>query len=200
MEPTSVESHDTRLTIDADGMPHRLTSSWTTSSDESGTLMDEYRAMGLYVRILAPSRGAQYPDETSHYIRVGIEDHTAVYDPWYEVLPNEDEAADLAITVQHGQLAGGGMEGSIGFIRSEGSSGELILDTKIDPRGDVVAAAAGDQTIFVYVRNCDGNCGHLDEPIDFCSVEAMIEPDAAYELTVDIHDDNRADCSISHAG
>jgi hypothetical protein len=153
--------------------------------------------MGLYVRILAPGRGAQFPDETSHFVQVGVDaDHVIITEPWFEILP-EGDAADVEITVdQDTAFVGFGLEGGIGFLRSQAPSGELILDTKLDLRGDAMQMPAGEQTIVVYIRSCSGNCGLLDEPTDLCSVEATIEPGGSYELTVDVIDYDRAECAI----
>ena len=205
VDPVSVVAHDTRLVVDGAGVPNRLTSTWTfTSGDDDrviggSTLVDEYQSIGLYVAITEPQPGALLP-ETSHDVLSSLDGETTA-EPWFEVLPSGDETAAIEIVLD--ESADGldtGIEGGIVFIRSLGANGDVILDTKIERAAPtVVTAPAGEQTLAVYFRSCDGNCTILDPATDACSVATTIEPGERYDLTVVVQS-HRSDCLIGLAG
>jgi len=205
LAPITVESHETRLTLDADAIPHRLTSSFTFVAGPDaiaglGSLVDSYSDTGLYVALSAPEFELQLV--TSHDLRVGVDaDHVVITEPFFEVLPPDADAEQLNIAFEApDEPVILGIEGAIGFIRSHAPDGGLALDTIISLEGDSVDVPIGQQTLVVYYRTCGGWCSRLDEPRDFCVVEATIEKGAPYDLTVKVVDSNRAECTLTPTG
>ena len=203
--PITVESHRTRLTLDAGAIPHRVTSSFTFVAGPDaiagrGSLVDQYSDMGLYVTLSAPE--LDIPLVTSHDLTVGVDDeHVAITEPFFEILPAEADAAQLNIEFeQPDQPILLGIEGAIGFIRSLAPDGTLQLDTIVSFEGDTVDVPIGEQTLVVYYRTCGGFCSHLDGPTDFCVVDAEIEEGGAYEMTVKVVNADRAVCELTPPG
>ena len=89
-----------------------------------------------------------------------------------------------------------GMEGAIVFLRSHDVDGDVILDRIIHYPEATVPIPVGTQTLVAYYRNCDGNCGLLDPPEDFCSIEADIEPGGTYDFTVAAQGPAGAACTV----
>ena len=198
LAPVTVDSHRTRLTLDDEAIPQRLTSSFTFVSGPDaiagrGSLVDHYSDMGLYVTISAPGVGG-FMGETSHNL-------LDTDQPFFEVLPSGDETAQLDVAFEEPeQPMMLGIEGAIGFIRSHAPDGSLQLDTIISLQEDVVDVPIGRQTLVVYYRTCDANCSMLDGPQEFCVVEAEIEDDARYDLTVRVVDRDLAVCELTPTG
>jgi hypothetical protein len=186
---TEVEEHETELIVDADGVPHRLSSTFVGDGLD-GRLEVEFVAFGLYVTIQDPTDG--WPHATSHWMS---ENDTWV--PWREVKATGDSAT-LEVTFD-GHGLGGGMEGDVFFLESE-AGGNETLDVKMDPRGDTHQIPVGPQTLTPSVRTCSGNCGVLDARSALCAVEASIEPGARYELAIVGTDWDEADCTLTETG
>jgi hypothetical protein len=202
--PTTVESHATRLTIDPDGTPQRLSSAWIARPGGSdapveGTLSDVFDAVGLYVKIIDPDP-AMPPRETSHDLIDDVDGEWVHTGPWFEVLPTGDQATIEIVLDESADGIDTGMEGGIVFVRSHAADGSVILDTKIDRAAPtLVSAPAGEQEIVVYARSCDGNCALLDVAVDVCSVATTIEPGERYDLRVAVQS-HRSDCLIGPGG
>ena len=193
---TEIRSHDTRLVLDEAGVPVRLVSSFTSvieGGDEtvSGTIVEEIAGLGLYVTLSAPQ---DMPVTTSIDVIVGVdEDHTTIREPWVEVRPADGGTATLDVVFpppDEPMLLG--IEGAIGFIRSNDADGRMILDRIVALDVDTIEIPAGDQTLVAYYRSCSGGCAVLDEHHDFCEVEARIDAGARYELTVEVLGMHRA--------
>ena len=197
---TERQSSDTRLLIDEAGVPQRLITSWTfnlagDSDTVVGRIVDEFSAFGLYVALSMPDG---FPRETSYNIIVGVgEDHVVITEPFAEVLPAGDAVADLNIRFQDpDQPVILGIEGAIFFLRSLDADGEVILDRIVKHPEATVPIPVGTQTLVAYYRTCDGNCGLLDPPLDFCSIEADIEPGRTYDFTVAVQGPESAACAF----
>ena len=198
LAPVTVESHQTRLTLDDEGIPHRLTSSFTfiagpDANAGRGSLVDQYSDLGLYVTISAPEADG-FMGETSH-------DLLDVDRPFFEVLPPGADTAQLNVVFEEpDQPIMLGIEGAIAFIRSHAPDGTLQLDTIISFEDDTVDVPTGEQTLVVYYRTCDANCSMLDGPHDFCIVDAEIEEGVRFDLTVRVVDEDRAVCELTPSG
>jgi hypothetical protein len=197
---TERQSSDTRLLIDKAGVPQRLVTSWTfnlagESEPVAGRIVDEFSDFGLYVKLSVPTG---FPMETSHDVIVGVdEDHVVITEPFAEVLPAGETVADLNLTFQYpDQPMSLGIEGAIFFLRSLDADGEVILDRIVQSPEATVAIPSGAQTLVAYYSSCDGSCGLLDPPQDFCSVEADIEPGRTYELVVAVQGPESAACTV----
>ena len=199
----TVTSHRTRLTVDADGIPQRLTSSWTFSggpngSSGEGSLVDTYSAFGLYVAIAAPEPADGLYGATSHDIIIGVDaDHVAQVEPWFELEPPRDASAPLEVTfVDPGQPLMLGVEGAIPFVRTDALDGSLATDQILTFQGGTAALPLGENRIVAYYRTCDGNCRILDPPHEFCAVETEVVEGLRYELSVRVLDTDRAECDL----
>jgi len=197
---TELDSHQSRLLLDEAGVPRRLSTSWSFSvvgeSDVvHGTIVDEFAGLGMFVSIAPPEN---MPVVTSHDVVIGVDaEHVIITEPWREMLPPEGETASVDIVLEWpDEPMMLGIEGAIGFIRSHGQDGRLSMDRIVSLDTDTVDAPVGGQTLVAYYRTCSGNCAILDEPTDFCEVEADIEPGLRYRLTVDILNRDRATCSV----
>jgi hypothetical protein len=197
---TELQSSDTRLLMDKAGVPQRLVTSWTfnvagKSEPVAGQIVDEFSAFGLYVKLSVPNG---FPMETSHDMIVGVdEDHVVITEPFAEVLPAGDAVANLDVRFRYpDQAVMLGIEGAIFFLRSLDADGEVIVDRIVQSPEATVAIPAGAQTLVAYYRPCDGNCGLLDGPQDFCAVEADIEPGRTYELIVAVQEPQSAVCTV----
>lgn len=198
LAPVTVESHRTRLTLDDEALPHRLTSSFTfvagpDANAGRGSFVDQYSDMGLYVTISAPGAGG-FLGETSH-------DLLDTGQPFFEVLPPGAATAQLNVGFEEPeQPITLGIEGAIAFIRSHAPDGTLMLDTIISFEGDIADIPIGEQTLVVYYRTCDANCSMLDGPQEFCIVDAEIEEGIRFDLTVKVVDRDRAVCELTPTG
>lgn len=197
-------SYDTRLFIDEAGAPHRLITSWTftvdgSSDPVSGRIVDEYGAFGLYVDL---SVTGDFWLQTSHDITVGVDDdHTVITEPFAETRPDGPEVADLEVAFpEPDEPLILGIEGAVLFVRSVDADGTLILDRIVKAPESTIEVPSGTQTLVAYYRTCGGNCGLLDPPQDFCSVEADVERGGSYRLTVDVQDRDRATCALDRIG
>ena len=206
LTPVTVDSHRTRLTLDADAIPHRVTSSFTFVSGPDavagrGSLVDQYSDMGLYVTFSAPDPGG-IPLVTSHDLGVGVDDeHVVITEPFFEILAPDANTAQLDVVFEppdEPMLLG--IEGALGFIRSLAPDGALQLDTIISLDADTVEVPTGEQTLVVYYRTCSGSCSLLGGPTDFCVVDATIEEGARYEMRVEVVNADRAVCEMTPAG
>lgn len=196
---TALRSHDTRLFLDATGAPARLVQTWSfafagEAELRSGTIVDEIEGLGMYVTLEVPG---DFPIETSYDVITGVDaDNVIVTEPWVEVRPQGGTASlDIAFP-QPDRPVMLGIEGAILFIRSHDAEGELTLDRIVSPEGDTIEIPVGMQTLVAYYRTCDGNCALLDEAHDFCEVAAEMTAGRTYELTVEVHDSQRATCSL----
>lgn len=198
LAPVTVESHRTRLTLEDEAIPRRLTSSFTFVAGPDaiagrGSLVDQYSDMGLYVTISAPVPGG-ISLETSH-------DLLNTGRPFVEVLPPDADTAQLNVAFEEPeQPMMLGIEGAIAFIRSHAPDGTLQLDTLISFEGDTVDVPLGEQTLVVYYRACDANCSNLDGPHEFCVVDAEIEEGIRFDLTVKVVDRDLAVCELTPTG
>jgi hypothetical protein len=197
-------SYDTRLFIDEAGAPHRLITSWTftvdgSSDPVSGRIVDDFGAFGLYVDL---SVKGDFWLLTSHDIIVGVDDdHTSITEPFTETRPDGPEIASLVVVFPDPeQPVMLGIEGAVLFVRSVDADGTVILDRIVRAPESTIEIPAGAQTLVAYYRSCDGNCGLLDPPHDFCSVEADAEPAGSYRLIVEVQERDRAACTVVAAG
>jgi hypothetical protein len=197
-------SYDTRLFIDEAGAPHRLITSWTftvdgSSDPVSGRIVDDFGAFGLYVDL---SVKGDFWLLTSHDIIVGVdESHTIITQPFSETRPDGPEVAHLEVAFpEPDQPVMLGIEGAVLFVRSVDADGTVILDRIVRAPESTIEIPAGAQTLVAYYRSCDGNCGLLDPPHDFCSVEADAEPAGSYRLIVEVQERDRAACTVVAAG
>jgi hypothetical protein len=201
--PTELRSHDTRLFLDESGVPRRMVRTWTfaavgTSAEATGAIVEEIDGLGMYVAIVEQD-GLLHV--TSHDVVVGVDaNRQIITEPWSEVVP-EGQTADLDVEfVQPAQPVMLGIEGAIGFIRSHDSEGAMILDRTVDMvESTTLEIAAGEQTMVVYFRTCNGNCAILDEPNDFCRIDADIKPNRSYRTVVRIVDRESATCTLEEA-
>jgi hypothetical protein len=202
--PTTVRSHRTRLFLDASGAPRRLVTSWTFDAadpvgDGNGTIVEEIEGLGMYVTFAEPLFPMM---TTSHHIVVGVDaEHLIITEPWHEVVPAGDDLASVEIRfAEPDEPIMLGIEGAIGFIASHDEDGATTLERIIDFAGSTeVDVAAGGQTLVVFYRACDGSCGILDAPGEFCRVDADIDPAGRYRLLVEIHARDRATCTLAAA-
>jgi hypothetical protein len=199
---TSVQAHTTRLIVDNDGVPIRLASSWTFTSDEDGTVGDgsyvaNYSAFGLYVNATAP-RPDGIPPDWSHDIIVGVDEaHRTITRPFVELLPPAVGSAELRIGFRRPERPLMlGVEGAIAFLRSHAPGGELAMERVVSWDGEAVDIPSGPMTLIVAYRTCDGSCALLDPNVDICSVDAEIQRGAHYELSVRIMTAQRAACEL----
>jgi hypothetical protein len=120
------------------------------------------------------------------------------------VRPEAGDTAVLNVEVEFGRRDEPimlGIEGAIPFVRSHDVEGAIILDRIISLSGSSeVDIGVGEQTLVVYYRPCDGGCGLLDPPTDFCSVDADITPGGRYRLLVEIQSRDRATCTLRDLG
>jgi hypothetical protein len=197
----SVESHDTRLTLDAEGIPHQLTSSWTFATAQGGprwrgTLVDDYAWFGLWVSIMAPDP-MRFWAPTRHDLIVGVDaDHEVITEPWIPVMP-AGETATLDVSFpqpDHPILLG--IEGAIPFLTAYALDGSVSAQQKAGFEGSAVTMPAGEYTLAVSYRACDGNCGLLDPPHDWCSVDVDLVADARYSLVVEAVTRELATCTV----
>ena len=203
LQPATIESHRTRVIVDGDGVPHRLSSAWTfTWGDDAtpgeGRLVDDYSAVGLYVRIADP--GADFPlVATSHDVIVGVDaEHTTITQPWFERLPPIDERAELQVSFEEpDEPIMLGIEGAIAFLRVQAPAGGLDLDVVVPFEGGTVPIPTGTTTLVLYYRSCDGSCSLLDPPQDFCRVAVDAAADERYALTVKVVSHERAVCTLT---
>ncbi|HEX5039614.1 MAG TPA: hypothetical protein VFW95_05720 [Candidatus Limnocylindria bacterium] len=77
-----------------------------------------------------------------------------------------------------------GIEGGVAFASAYALDGTLVLDRMVDLEGDSVETPAGDFTIRLYFRPCDGFCGLLDPDVEFCTFEQELVPGELYEVNV----------------
>ena len=203
LHPATIESHRSRVMVDGDGVPHRLSSAWTfTWGDDAmpgeGRLVDEYSAVGLYVRIADP--GADFPlVDSSHDVIVGVDaENTVITEPWFERLPPIGERAELRVSFEEpDEPIMLGIEGAIAFLRAHAPEGALDFDVIVPFEGGTVPIPTGATTLVLYYRSCDGNCSLLDPPVDFCRVAVDATADERYALTVRVVSHERALCTLT---
>ena len=135
--------------------------------------------------------------EASHQVIVGVgADHVAITEPLVEVIPETgDDDAEVTVAFEQADPPVMlGMEGAVAFLRAHAPDGSVVMDRIVDFEGDSVALAPGEYVLVPYYRSCDGNCGLLDPPHEFCSIDAVVEADGVYELVIPIRDREVADC------
>ena len=136
--------------------------------------------------------GCAMTDEDPCVIRSLDGNTTTQMDSLHEVVPPaSDDAATLNISFVDPMMLG--MEGGVIFLKAATLDGTLVLDRRVDPE-DSQAMPPGDYTITAYYRACDGNCGILDPPADFCSVGASLAAGEVRMLEVSAE---RKRCTIS---
>ena len=142
---------------------------------------------------------AQEPPEAAPKVIVGVDaNHTAITEPLTEIIPAEGaNDARLAITFEAAEppviL---GIEGAVAFVRAHAPDGTPVVDRAVSLDGETIRITAGDYVLVAYYRPCDMNCGLLDPPKDFCTVEGVLEPDHDYALRVTLDPRNSADCDL----
>jgi hypothetical protein len=189
-EHTHVEWHDTRLFLDAGGVPQRLSTSWTFSQDGedelvSGTIVDEFVGFGMYVTGFEPDG---FPFETSHNVNGR---------PFVELIPDGETATLDVAFVEPDQPVMLGIEGAIFFLRSHDGGGDITLDRIVQHPEHRLEVPVGAQTLVAYYRTCNANCGNLDPPHDFCSIETELEAGRTYRLAVQVKGPALATCDLS---
>ena len=112
-------------------------------------------------------------------------DHVVQTQPLVQLVPTVGEDAGEITVMFFGWEQGGlGVEGGILFLSAIDADGLTVLDRIVDFGGGRQALDPGQYTLIGYYRSCDGNCSLLDPPVEFCRVDADIEADARYHLTV----------------
>jgi hypothetical protein len=188
---TDVEWHDTRLFLDEDGVPQRMSTSWKFSQDGgndlvSGTIVDEFIGFGMYVTSFEP--GEFFPGGTSHNVDGR---------PFVEVVPDGETATLDVGFVEPDQPVMLGIEGTIFFLRSHDGAADPTLDRILQQPEHRLEVPVGEQTLTAYYRTCNGNCGGLDGPRDLCSIETDLEAGRSYRLTIELEGQERATCALS---
>jgi hypothetical protein len=203
MAPATVTSHRTRVLVDADGIPQRLTSGWAYTAGPNGTvwngsITDYYSAMGLYVFMTRPRLPDGAPPGTSHdVIAAAGPNQTAITEPWVDVLPPDGETAELGLTFEYpDEPVMLGIEGVMTFVSARPLDGPIVMDRILEPPDGTVSVPVGEHTVTAYYRACDGSCSLLDPPHSFCDVTADIEAGQRYELVVQILDRFRFVCAL----
>ena len=135
----------------------------------------------------------------SHRIIVGIgADHVGITEPLVEAIPppgNDDVEVRIEFPLPD-QPVMLGIEGALAFLRVHAAEGGIIADRIVSFEGETVPMPAGDHTLVVYYRTCDGSCAVLDPPHTFCTLVATLNPGGRYELAVDIQDRDFATCAF----
>jgi hypothetical protein len=116
---------------------------------------------------------------------VGVSaDRQAILAPLIEARPElVKSAAELAFKFE-GWDRLLGVEGAVLFLKASDATGHVVLDRMVDGDGDLEPIPPGDYTVTAYYRTCDGDCTVLDEAREFCSMEASLQPNGRYRLTV----------------
>jgi len=117
----------------------------------------------------------------------GYLNNAGVLEPLHEVYP-EGSANTVQLAVSFADFHGVqlGIEGAVLFLKASTPNGSMVLDRVVDQEGDLQALPPGDYEFVAYYRSCDGNCGLLDPPKEFCSTTQTLEPDRQYWLTVQV--------------
>jgi len=76
------------------------------------------------------------------------------------------------------------IEGSIWHVRVLDSDGHALVDRQVKGERTKVSLAPGSYRFVSEELPCDGNCGHLDPPMDRCSGEFSAEPGDELAATV----------------
>ena len=135
--------------------------------------------------------GCAMTDEDPCVIR-SLDGETTQMDSLHEVVPPAPaDAATLNISFVDPMMLG--IEGGVIFLKAATLDGTLVLDRRVDTE-DSQPMPPGDYTITAYYRACDGNCGILDPPVDFCSVGASLAAGSVRMLEVSAE---RKRCTIS---
>lgn len=142
---------------------------------------------------------AQEVPEAAPKVIVGVDaNHTAITEPLTEIIPAERaNDARVAITFEAAEppvLLG--IEGAVAFVRAQAPDGTPVVDRAVSLDGETIGIPAGDYVLVAYYRPCDRNCGLLDPPKDFCTVEGVLEPGEDYALRITLDPRNPADCIL----
>ena len=146
-----------------------------------------------------PVATTQDAPEAASMVIVGVDaNHTAITEPLTEILPPESaNDARVAVTFEAAEppviL---GIEGAVAFVRAHAPDGTPVVDRAVSLDGETIRIPAGDYVLVAYYRPCDRNCGLLDPPKDFCTVEGVLEPDEDYALAVTLDPRNSTDCDL----
>jgi hypothetical protein len=201
----SVESHDTRLTIDSDGIPHQLTSSWTFATPRGGprwraSLVDDYAWFGLWVSITEPHADGFW-EATSHNLLGAVDaNNEPILTPWMPVVP-DGATATLDVTfLEAEEPMMLGIEGAIPFVAAIAPDGTVLAEQKLDFEGALLPMPAGEYAIVVSYRACDGSCALLDPPHRWCVSPAQVAAGEMYSLAVQAVTRDRAVCTLGPAG
>ena len=151
------------------------------------------------VPVAATASEAQDAPKAAQKVIVGVDaNHTIITEPLTEIIPAETaNDARVAITFEAAEppiiL---GIEGAVAFVRAHAPDGTPVVDRAVSLDGETIRIPAGDYVLVAYYRPCDMNCGLLDPPNDFCTVEGVLEPDEDYALRVTLDPRNSADCDL----
>jgi hypothetical protein len=123
---------------------------------------------------------------SEHRIITGVDStHTIITEPLVETIPHVPvDAAQLSLSITNPAMVS--LEGTVYFLQAATDANPKVLDRIINPRGDRQPLPAGNYTLIAYYRGCDRNCGLLDPPGAICEVDAVLAPERAYELVVDM--------------
>jgi hypothetical protein len=126
--------------------------------------------------------------------------HVIVTEPLVEVFPPED-GVPVVLRLAFEGIEGGemGIEGGIPFVSAHPPDGSVVLDVMVDLGGESVEIPEGEYTLRLYFRSCDGNCGLLDPPNDWCTVEDTFVAGVEYDITVTVNGYASADCTLQEA-
>lgn len=124
--------------------------------------------------------------------------HTMITEPLVEVLPVV-EGVPALLRLAFESVEDRGIEGGIGFVSAYEPGGAKALDRIADLDGDVVELGGGEYSVQLYFRPCDGNCGLLDPPVEWCTLQHTFVAGAKYDITVTGKGFGLADCSLQEA-
>ena len=119
---------------------------------------------------------------------VGVDaDHTAIVEQLVEVRPPDrgvPAVVHLAVGPESDEPMMLGIEGAIGFLAAYAPDGSVVLDQIVELEGDRVELPGEDYVLRAYYRPCDGNCGLLDPPMEFCDIDVTLVAGGQYDVRV----------------
>lgn len=145
------------------------------------------------------AEGVTFRTHDDTLVIVGTDaEHVIITEPLVEVLPPTG-GVPAVMRLAFETIGNMGVEGGIGFVSAYTPGGELVLDRVVDIDGDSIDIPGGEYTLRLYFRPCDGWCGLLDPPIEWCALEHTFVAGAEYDLTVTGHGFGSANCSLQEA-
>jgi hypothetical protein len=147
--------------------------------------------------IAAGSTTLVHPDTR---VIVGVDaDHTAIVDRLVEVHPAQrgvPAVVHLAIENASDGPMMLGIEGAIGFLAAHSPDGSTVLDQIVELERDSVSLPGGEYVLRAYYRPCDGSCGLLDPPHEFCDIDVTLVAGGQYDLNVSFVSHDTSHCEF----